>query len=188
MARTKVSQSSAGELCDLVHPRHPSPTPSRCCAESSPRRRRFVVASPLQNKQLSTLTLEADSPLLVCSKPPASLPEERLPVSSSPPRPLASRRLRPVVSRSLTAFAHFLPSSLLCRADRFLPLQYKPGTVALREIRRYQKSTELLIRKLPYVFALSLLVPVGRSRRRCLPRAASSSSPFSSISYFFSTR
>lgn len=29
-------------------------------------------------------------------------------------------------------------------------LGYKPGTVALREIRRYQKSTELLIRKLPF--------------------------------------
>ena len=30
------------------------------------------------------------------------------------------------------------------------PHQYRPGTVALREIRRYQKSTELLIRKLPF--------------------------------------
>lgn len=30
------------------------------------------------------------------------------------------------------------------------PRRYKPGTVALREIRRYQKSTELLIRKLPF--------------------------------------
>ena len=29
-------------------------------------------------------------------------------------------------------------------------MDYHPGTVALREIRRYQKSTELLIRKLPY--------------------------------------
>jgi histone H3 len=28
--------------------------------------------------------------------------------------------------------------------------RYRPGTVALREIRRYQKSTELLIRKLPF--------------------------------------
>merc|ERR1719201_1068521 len=28
--------------------------------------------------------------------------------------------------------------------------RYKPGTVALREIRKYQKSTELLIRKLPF--------------------------------------
>ena len=31
------------------------------------------------------------------------------------------------------------------RAHRF-----RPGTVALREIRRYQKSTELLIRRLPF--------------------------------------
>ena len=30
------------------------------------------------------------------------------------------------------------------------PLRYRPGTVALCEIRRYQKSTELLIRKAPF--------------------------------------
>ena len=30
------------------------------------------------------------------------------------------------------------------------PHCYRPGTVALREIRRYQKSTDLLIRKLPF--------------------------------------
>lgn len=34
-------------------------------------------------------------------------------------------------------------------ADR-KPHRYRPGTVALREIRRYQKSTDLLIRKLPF--------------------------------------
>ena len=34
--------------------------------------------------------------------------------------------------------------------DRKKPHRYRPGTVALREIRRYQKSTELLIRKLPF--------------------------------------
>merc|ERR1719313_1016557 len=28
--------------------------------------------------------------------------------------------------------------------------RYRPGTVALREIRKYQKSTELLIRKMPF--------------------------------------
>ena len=28
--------------------------------------------------------------------------------------------------------------------------RYRPGTVALREIARYQKSTELLIRKIPF--------------------------------------
>lgn len=30
------------------------------------------------------------------------------------------------------------------------PRRYRPGTVALREIRRYQKSTDLLLRKLPF--------------------------------------
>ena len=30
------------------------------------------------------------------------------------------------------------------------PVRWRPGTVALREIRRYQRSTELLIRKMPF--------------------------------------
>lgn len=30
------------------------------------------------------------------------------------------------------------------------PKRFRPGTVALREIRRFQKSTELLIRKMPF--------------------------------------
>ena len=30
------------------------------------------------------------------------------------------------------------------------PHRYRPGTVALREIRKYQKSTELLLRKAPF--------------------------------------
>ena len=30
------------------------------------------------------------------------------------------------------------------------PRRFRPGTVALREIRKFQKSTELLIRKLPF--------------------------------------
>ena len=30
------------------------------------------------------------------------------------------------------------------------PHRYRPGTVALREIRRYQKSTDLLLRKEPF--------------------------------------
>lgn len=37
------------------------------------------------------------------------------------------------------------PAAVLKKTHR-----YRPGTVALREIRRYQKSTELFIRKLPF--------------------------------------
>ena len=37
------------------------------------------------------------------------------------------------------------------KADRERkPFRYRPGTVALREIRRLQKSTDLLIRKVPF--------------------------------------
>ena len=31
------------------------------------------------------------------------------------------------------------------------PSRFRPGTVALRQIRKYQKSTDLLIRKLPFL-------------------------------------
>jgi len=36
------------------------------------------------------------------------------------------------------------------RVDKKRPHRYRPGTVALREIRKYQKSTELLVRKAPF--------------------------------------
>ena len=38
--------------------------------------------------------------------------------------------------------------------------RYRPGTVALREIRKYQKSTDLLIRKLPFSRLVCLLAIV----------------------------
>ncbi|CAD6957076.1 unnamed protein product [Tilletia controversa] len=38
------------------------------------------------------------------------------------------------------------------------PHRYKPGTVALHEIRKYQKSTELCLRKLPF----QRLTPIWR--------------------------
>lgn len=41
-------------------------------------------------------------------------------------------------------------STVPSQAGSKKPRRYRPGTVALREIRRYQKSTELLIRKLPF--------------------------------------
>jgi len=45
--------------------------------------------------------------------------------------------------------------------------RYRPGTVALREIRRYQKSTDLLLRKLPFArvvrdIALDMITDAGQ--------------------------
>lgn len=60
----------------------------------------------------------------------------------------------PLASFSITAGRATLPAGALKR-------RYRPGTVALREIRKYQRSTELLIRKLPF----ARLVRGGRRGR-----------------------
>ncbi|XP_015372595.1 PREDICTED: histone H3, embryonic-like [Diuraphis noxia] len=53
------------------------------------------------------------------------------------------------------------------------PHRYRPGTVALREIRRYQKSTELLIRKLPFQrLFYGLLRPPAIAAQRCPPHTS----------------
>ena len=44
------------------------------------------------------------------------------------------------------------------RTDAPKPKRYRPGTVALQEIRRYQRSTELLIRRAPFDCLISELV------------------------------
>ncbi|XDV52552.1 hypothetical protein PO909_021272 [Leuciscus waleckii] len=49
------------------------------------------------------------------------------------------------------------------------PHRYRPGTVALREIRRYQKSTELLIRKLPFQSPARLIWSVCSRTPTCAP-------------------
>ena len=60
-----------------------------------------------------------------------------------------------LILRSTYLFHNYLynqPSVTSFKAFRFFDnfLLHRPGTVALREIRRYQKSTELLVRKLPF--------------------------------------
>ena len=53
------------------------------------------------------------------------------------------------VGKKRFAFAKKQPRSQTGQASvQQQPHRYQPGTVVLREIRRYQKSTELLIRKL----------------------------------------
>ena len=55
------------------------------------------------------------------------------------------------VGKKRSAFVKKQPRSQTGQATvQQHPHRYRPGTVALREIRRYQKSTELLICKLPF--------------------------------------
>ena len=54
----------------------------------------------------------------------------------------------------MVSFAFYPPCSNFNPILTIRPVKqsrrYKPGTVALREIRRYQRSTDLLIQKLPF--------------------------------------
>nr|CAH7754607.1 unnamed protein product [Callosobruchus chinensis] len=54
------------------------------------------------------------------------------------------------------------------------PHPYRPGTVALRAIRRYQKSNEWLTRKLPFQDRPSeaCLVGLSKDTNLCIPREA----------------
>ena len=44
----------------------------------------------------------------------------------------------------------YLATKVAQRKKNVKKTRYRPGTVAIREIRRYQKSTELLIKKMPF--------------------------------------
>lgn len=56
------------------------------------------------------------------------------------------------------------------------PHRFRPGTVALREIRHYQKSTDLLLRRLPFArlvsfacFSFSVLTISRGANRKAHP-------------------
>ena len=64
-------------------------------------------------------------------------------------RPAVALKGPRVAARAAQKQAH-PASSALKTPDMKKPRRHRPGTVALREIRRYQKSTDLLIRRLPF--------------------------------------
>ena len=76
----------------------------------------------------------------------------KLPGSGKAPRKPPQAKAQPKktkgVSKTTKTKGKKLPASQ--QGQQKKPCRYQPGTVALREIRRYQKSTELLIRKLPF--------------------------------------
>lgn len=77
-------------------------------------------------------------------EPPSDLQKSQQPSRRKPNPPV--RRVMQNGSRGRPASHHPPPNDDKLRK----PHRYRPGTVALREIRRYQKSSELLIRKLPF--------------------------------------
>ncbi|KAF8897627.1 histone-fold-containing protein [Infundibulicybe gibba] len=71
--------------------------------------------------------------------------------SSDPPTPAKRARVTATARKSTGGRAP-RPSTAAApaRAPEKQKRRFRPGTVALREIRKYQKSTDLLIQKLPF--------------------------------------
>ena len=74
------------------------------------------------------------------------------------PRPMGGKKMKTPTSRPMMG-GKSLPAAaaMSSHGGKLQPpggarkkRRWKPGTVALREIRKYQKSTKLLIRKLPF--------------------------------------
>ena len=88
---------------------------------------------------------------LVQNKQPVSQLEEKLLASNWQQKQLENLLQQLAEWRNHTGkYKDYLVEFLTSNFCDIVFFRYRPGTVALREIRRYQKSTELLIRKLPF--------------------------------------
>ena len=78
--------------------------------------------------------------------------------------------------KQVTAHMRFMTKKWRCGSDEYKrsigfqikKSRYQPGTLALREIRKYQKSTELLIRKVPFIRLVKKILhdKFGRTKMR----------------------
>ena len=118
---------------------HPSPAKS-----SSPMREVVQVMEEVIG------WVEEANRLAEVGRSPSSLPTQQLVQMAAEARPSAlgeepaRRKLHPTIGGKAPR-KEFLKAGKVKKTRK-----YRPGTVALREIRQYQKSTELLIRKLPF--------------------------------------
>ncbi|KAK0191076.1 histone H3 [Armillaria mellea] len=78
--------------------------------------------------------------------PAAQSSKRKARLSGSSPEP-TSKRTKSTARKSTGGKA---PRDAQDQGPPRKPHRFRPGTVALREIRKYQKSTDLLIRKLPF--------------------------------------
>ncbi|OCB87035.1 histone 3 [Sanghuangporus baumii] len=84
------------------------------------------------------------------SKPPANPPEVQHPPCTIFQQPDSHNYSSGKAPRKQLATKAARKTAAPATGGVKKPHRFRPGTVALREIRRYQKSTELLIRKLPF--------------------------------------
>ena len=141
-------------LMDVPFPENPTPSGSedRLARASTGKKLELIkpnkqCATPSDSLYFSEMTKTKTTERLNKALPKGKQP--RKPIPTTPLKKLSPKSvmtLRNQTQKAINAGRKGpVPTGGLKR-----PMRYKPGTVALREIRRYQKTTELLIRKLSF--------------------------------------
>ena len=116
----------------------------------SPAKRPSPMREMVQTLEEMVRWVEEAGRLEEVGRSPSSLPTQQLAQMAAEVGPSAlgeepaQRKLHPTIGGK-APWKEFLKAGKVKK-----PRKYWPGTVALREIQRYQKSTELLIWKLPF--------------------------------------
>ena len=98
--------------------------------------------TPVQSLYFREMARSKTTPKINPRKSELAGKSPRIPIPTTP----AKKNIKKSVKATNNATRRNLPATGGVKK----PHRYRRGTVALREIRRYQKSTELLIRKLPF--------------------------------------
>ena len=134
-----------------------SPTAASSTNQSNEPRRNMALKQSQNDIAISSSIPSTNQPTIsstnrrrVVSSPRAHVAVKRgSPASIPSGRPNPAGDLNPAQSNDVRSTEKKKPAKKTNTVIR-KPYRYRPGTVALREIRRYQKSTELLLRKLPF--------------------------------------
>ena len=110
-----------------------------------PKKKSNTAAAPAP-APARTMLEEVDATLAAHGHP--RMRDSSLPAPAAPAAPKAKKTTKKKARKQLATKANRKSAPATGGVKK--PHRYKPGTVALREIRKVQKSTELLVRKLPF--------------------------------------
>ncbi|KAL0251191.1 hypothetical protein GEMRC1_000404 [Eukaryota sp. GEM-RC1] len=114
--------------------------------ESSPSQSKTVSLGQLHAQKTSKTSLKTAQKTAQKTTKPARKSNREVAVKTAGKRPAGKSVKQPARKINRRAPAQGATKTPTTKK----PHRYRPGTVALREIRKYQKSTELLLRKLPF--------------------------------------
>jgi histone H3 len=123
--------------------------------QASPRQANAKASEQASLRQASAKASEQASPRQASPRPasprPASPQARPQPIQQQASRKTRKQQTPKRVNKQTSKQASEQTSNQTSKqAANKKPRRFRPGTVALREIRKYQKSTQLLVRKLPF--------------------------------------